>query len=210
MGENIYPTLPNYETSNVQGVNPTNFRLQQISEIKKYFESEIENRKSTKKKYKKAFNTLTGLSHTFGVIGAGSTVVSMTSLANLVTAPVGFALGGIALVSSCVAVGLTQSKNYILKKLEKHEKITTLAISKLNTINDLVSKSLTDGHITQEEYTIILGEKEKYTELKNAVRNKAKQTTSDGVNIEEMKKTFLEEGKKLAQSEMITKLTKQD
>ena len=205
MGENIYPTLPNYETSNAQGVNPTHFRLQQISEIKKYFESEIESRKSTKKKYKKAFDTLTGLSHTFGVIGAGSTVVSMTSLANLITAPVGMALGGLAIVSSCSAIAITQAKKYIFKKLEKHEKITTLAISKLNTINDLVSKSLTDGHITQEEYTIILGEKEKYTELKNAVRNKAKQTTSDGVNIEEMKKTFLEEGKKSIFISLISK-----
>ena len=197
---NLYPTLPNYE-------NPTNFRLQQISDIKKFFENEIEHSKSTRKKYKKAFETLSGLSYTFGVLGGGSTVVGMTSLSGVISAPIGLGIGGLALVSSLLTVAFTKGKDYISKKLEKHEKIATLAISKLNTINDLVSKSLTDSHISQEEFSIILKEKEKYIELKNAVRNKTKQTTSEGVNVDEIKKVFLEEGKKLAQSEMIKKLT---
>jgi hypothetical protein len=41
--------------------------------------------------------------------------------------------------------------------------------------------------------------------MKNAIRKKQRESSS-GVDVEQLKNTFLEEGKKLAQSEMIEKL----
>jgi hypothetical protein len=43
--------------------------------------------------------------------------------------------------------------------------------------------------------------------MKNSIRKKQRETTS-GVDVEQLKRTFLEEGKKLAQTEMIEKLKK--
>jgi inorganic pyrophosphatase len=53
----IYQTLP------VLQENPQFFRLTQISEIKKYFEDEIEFRRKLFSKYKKAFDVITGINH---------------------------------------------------------------------------------------------------------------------------------------------------
>jgi hypothetical protein len=71
-----------------------------------------------------------------------------------------------------------------------------LAISKLNTINDLVSKAITDSHISTEEFTLIIREKEKYIySMKNAIRKKQRESNQN-IYVEQLKKTFLEEGKK--------------
>jgi hypothetical protein len=51
--QKIYPELP----------NPQNFRLMQITEIKKFLEEEIEFRRKIFSKYKKAFDIMTGASH---------------------------------------------------------------------------------------------------------------------------------------------------
>ena len=47
-------------------------------------------------------------------------------------------------------------------KIEKHEKIAILAGSLLNTISSLISKALSDGSISDEEYSLILLECETF------------------------------------------------
>ena len=52
----VYPDLSSYNVMpQQQQVNPQHFRLQQICEIKKFFEDEAENRRKIYSKYKKAF-----------------------------------------------------------------------------------------------------------------------------------------------------------
>jgi hypothetical protein len=72
-----------------------------------------------------------------------------------------------------------------------------LAVSKLNTINDLISKALHDSHVSTEEFTLITKEKEKFITMKNVIRKKQRESSS-GVDVEQLKNTFFEEGKKLA------------
>ena len=43
-------------------------------------------------------------------------------------------------------------------KIRRHEAIRILAISKLNTISDLISKALDDNQITDEEFKMISSE----------------------------------------------------
>ena len=194
----LYPDLPQIDAlGSIQ--NPMNFRLKQISDVKVFFEEEIEYRRKLYSKYKKAFSAITGVSHflNFTSIAAGS--VGVSALAGVVTAPIGIALGSVTIATSLISTGLNIEKKKILKKLSKHEKIHTLAISKLNTINDLVSKALTDSLITSEEFTLINKEKEKYIGLKNTVRKDHRTVSNVDVDAETLKKTFLEEGKKLAQ-----------
>jgi hypothetical protein len=117
------------------------------------------------------------------------------------------ALGGITIGSAYLLSLFGWQKKSAVTKLAKHEKVGMLAVSKLNTINDLVSKAITDLHISTEEFTLIIREKEKYISKKNAIRKKQRETSSN-IYVEQLKKTFFEEGKKLAPNEMIEKLKK--
>ena len=51
-------------------------------------------------------------------------------------------------------------------KLEKYKKIAMLAVSALNTISSLISKALSDGSISDEEYSLILLEFQTFTRKK--------------------------------------------
>jgi hypothetical protein len=75
-------------------------------------------------------------------------------------------LGGVTIGSAIVSSGLSWGKYNISKKLSKHEKIGMLAVSKLNTINDLISKVLNDSHISSEEFSLITKEKETFITMK--------------------------------------------
>ena len=50
-------------------------------------------------------------------------------------------------------------------------KFLLLAISKLNSMETLVSQALTDMEISQKEFFTILKEKDKYEKMKENVRN---------------------------------------
>ena len=66
----------------------------------------------------------------------------------------------------------------IIKKLEitrnkkkKHNKIVTLAISKLNSIGKLVSQALIVLETSHERYKTIISEEENYKKMKESIRN---------------------------------------
>ena len=50
--------------------------------------------------------------------------------------------------------------------------IVTIAESKLNTIQNHVSKAIQDGCISQEEFVLISEERSKYLEMKENIRTK--------------------------------------
>lgn len=60
-----------------------------------------------------------------------------------------------------------------------------MAECKLNSIKDLISKSLTDGQISAEEFKSVLDELEKYNKMKENIRTKQTQTV---LNDSERKK----------------------
>ena len=56
------------------------------------------------------------------------------------------------------------------------EKTYTLALAKLNSVSELVSKALTEKRISDSEFAIILREVQKYHELKAEIRDGVKKT----------------------------------
>jgi hypothetical protein len=150
----------------------------------------IEFRRKIFSKYKKAFGIMTGFNNflNFTSVVAGS--VGVSALAGVITAPLGLTLGGATIGSACLSSVLGWQKKTAVTKLAKHEKVGMLAVSKLNTINDLVSKAITNSHISTEEFTLIIREKEKYISMKNAIRKKQRETSSN-IDFEQLRKTFL-------------------
>ena len=153
---NIYPVLPTAPTD--EGHSPSTsghvYRLQKISEIQKEIENERERRNKLSKKYHRAVriisivdSVLLGSTITLGAIGIGF-------LTTIIAAPVVIASEVIALGAGLLSVIGGQVNKNLNLKAEKHEKIKVLADSKLNTINDYISKALIDGDISEKEIRV--------------------------------------------------------
>ena len=57
-------------------------------------------------------------------------------------------------------------------KTKKHNKIRTLADTKLNTIDEYVSEAIEDGDISHKEFVLINSELKKFNESKEKIRAK--------------------------------------
>ena len=122
-------------------------------------------------------------------VGLGSLSAGLSS-ATLATALTGFgivaspALAGVATVFGLLSAEFTVVSKRLEKKVTKHEKIYTLAVAKLNSVAELVSKALTDKRISDSEFTIILREVQKYHELKAAIRDGDKKTKTENKEVQ--------------------------
>ena len=105
-----------------------------------------------------------------GGIAAGT--VGVASLASVVASPVGFVFEGVAIGLGGAAVVVKYARHKITKKIKKHDEIRVLAESKLNSIDNHVSKAIEDGCINQEEFLLISEERNKYSEIKENIRTK--------------------------------------
>ena len=55
-------------------------------------------------------------------------------------------------------------------KKKEHNKIVILVRSKLNSIENKISKALMDNEISHEDFETIINEEKKYRELKESIR----------------------------------------
>ena len=66
--------------------------------------------------------------------------------------------------------------NITRNKKKKHDKILTLAKSKLNSIEALISEALIDMDISHEDFVTLLKEKDKYEKMKGNLRSENKES----------------------------------
>ena len=165
MEEKIYPRLPTAPVS-------SDYRLQKINEIENYLENQSENRKHISKKYRKANKIINSADATLSTATIGLGIGGVALLTTIVAAPV-------VLIMESASIGtgfLCVIAKYVNKKLkakeEKHKQIHILAESKLNTIHSHISKAITDGYISDEEFKLILEEAEKYRLMKEDIQKK--------------------------------------
>ena len=158
---NLYPDLSTEGTSIED--NGQNYRLQKLSEIEKTLINERDMRKSLYKKYKRGINITDGVD---------TCLIS----ASVITAGVGFAapimlpLEIAAVVCGSLGVCVKLVRRRLHAKAQKHYEIKTMAETKLNTIKDLISKALQDGQISEIEFKMVLNEMEKYSKLKQEIK----------------------------------------
>ena len=172
------PNLPLYPELPVE--DGQNYRLQKITEIEKTLVKEKEKRKSLYKKYKRGVNATdgvdTGLIST-SVVLAGVGIAVPFLIPIQISAVVCGSLGGL--------VKLVRRK--LTTKSKKHYEIKTMAECKLNSIKDLISKSLTDGRISENEFKLVLDELEKYNKMKENIKSK-NLNVKEKINDDERKK----------------------
>ena len=182
MKEKIYPELPTIreQPSAPNVVNGGSddrghsYRLNIIREIQAFLEGEIKNREAFSKKYFRIAKVVNMVDNALITITIGAEGTGAVLLATGVGAPIALALG----ISGVVTVAVSLLGNIFSKKAttkaEKHLKIKTLAIAKLDTIASHISKAMMDNFISDEEFKLIMEEMEKYKALKEDIRNKAK------------------------------------
>ena len=177
---NVLPSAPAYSEAQSQELlypmhelaqlKAEDFRLKKINDLLKELSDEAEHYRQVAKKYKRSRSMV----HT-SAVGLGSLSVGLSSGA-LATALAGFgivaspALAGVATVCGIASVGFAAASKRLERKVTKHEKIYTLALAKRNSVNELVSKALTDKQISDVEFTIITREVDKYHTLKAEIR----------------------------------------
>ena len=182
MKEKIYPTLP---TIREQPTAPNvvnrgsddrghSYRLKIIREVQEFLEEEIKKRDAFSKKYFRIAKVVNMVDNGLIVITLGAEGTGAFLLSTGVGAPFALALG----ISGVVTGAISLIGNIFSKKAttnaEKHLKIKTLAMAKLDTIASHVSKAMMDDFINDEEFKLIMEEMEKYKTLKEDIRSNTK------------------------------------
>ena len=182
MKEKIYPELP---TIREQPTAPNvvnggsddrghSYRLKIIREVQEFLEEEIKNREAFSKKYFRIAKVVNIVDNTLITITIGAEGTSAVLLSTGVGAPFALALGISGVVTGAISlIGNIFSKK-ATTKAEKHLKIKTLAMAKLDTIASHISKAMMDNFISDEEFKLIMEEMNKYKALKEEVRNNTK------------------------------------
>ena len=128
----------------------TNFRLNKISKIENYFNSEINQRKSCSKKLSKyvaVFDYIDKVLIVLSAINGGDCIFSSVSV---VGAPIGIAGAGFTLIVSILTGIIEKLLNITRNQKKKHDKILMLAKIKLSSIENLVSQALIDMELSMK------------------------------------------------------------
>ena len=173
------------------------YRLAKIVEIQKEIETERDKRAGLNEKYRKGVRIINVVDTISDLVALASTASTIAVLSTIVAAPVAVALQGLAVGAGVFSmIGRVVNRKFTLK-VEKHEKIKTLAVVKLNTISDYVSKALEDGYISDDEYSLILNELTKFNEMKEEIRSETKVSIDKEPGIREtMTESFKNVGEK--------------
>ena len=182
MKDKIYPELPAIR-ENPSAPNVVNggsddrghsYRLKIIREVQEFLEEEIKKRDAFSKKYFRIAKVVNMVDNGLITITIGAEGTSAVLLSTGVGAPFALALGISGVVTGAISlIGNIFSKK-ATTKAEKHLKIKTLAMAKLDTIASHISKAMMDNFISDEEFKLIMEEMNKYKALKEEIRNNTK------------------------------------
>ena len=178
MASNVLPTAPAFEETETQTTlypvlqtqPDNNFRMQKANEVSKYLSDEVSHYRLVAKKYKRTKTIINYASFSAGGISGFLSAGSVAAAFTVIGAPATIHIGCVASLFGLTAAGLTGFYKKLEPKLIKHCKIMTLALSKCDTVNRILSKSLIDGKISDSEFQSILDEKESYRIQKEILR----------------------------------------
>ena len=149
----------------------TKFRLDEINEIKDYLNSEIKERKDIIKKISKYIVAFDYAGKLFITLSASFGTLSIVSHATIVGIPAEIAGASLTLIFTVTTGVVKKLLNITRKKKKKDNKIIALARSKLNIIEALISRALTDFDKSHEEFSKIIYEKNNYEQIRDDIKS---------------------------------------
>ena len=145
----------------------TKYRLDEINNIKEYFNTELKERKDVIKKIGKYIVAFDYADKVFITLSASFGTLSIASYATVVGIPAGIAGASVTLIFTVT----TSVVKTLLNITRKNNKIIALARSKLNIIENLISQALIDFKITHEEFSKIIYEKNNYEQIIDNIKS---------------------------------------
>ena len=206
----LYPELPAgpAETQSVNNTPPDQyFPLQEISRLRKHLEDEKDKRSQLYKKYRRGINAVDAADTALISASMGMGIGGVGLLTTVIAAPVVLGLEIAALGCGLLGVAGKFIGRRLSVKAKKHDEVRVLAESKLNTIADHVSRALTDGQISDEEFRLIIDEVQKYTQMKAEIRTGAQKAHAAVTLDEETKNSLIQQGRDEARASLMEKLT---
>ena len=123
------------------------------------------------------------------ILSSSAVSVSLTG----VGIAIGASVGVTGLICGIASVITASGAKKVSKKVIKHEKTLAICESKVNSIKDRISKAQRDNKISDEEFSSILSEVDKYNELKSAIRAKYRRSKeANEAYVEDLKNRFVQ------------------
>jgi len=204
--DKIYQEIPSAPTDDNDhpAAQHQAYRLKKIDEAERFLRDEVSYRDTQAKKCKRRGNAT--------MIGDTSIITTITALevGSIVTLTTGVGIPiSVALASAGLALGLGsaiihKTQKIFNSKAKKHDKIKTLAESKLDSISGIVSRAVEDAHISHEEYRFVLREIEHYRKIKQQIRTKSKRVTS--TITAEQREAILAQGREQGKQDFLRKI----
>ena len=201
--EKIYPDIASAPTDDGPQQSQ-NYRLKKIEEAEKFLRDEAEKRGKLAKQFKRRVIAST-ISDTSLITAI--TILEVASVATLTTgvgAPISIVLASAGLLFGLGSGVIHKTQKVFESKSKKHDKIKTLAESKLDSISNLVSKAIENAHISHEEYQFILNEVEHYRVMKEQIRTKSKKI-ADAITAEQ-REAILAQGREEGKQDFLRKI----
>jgi hypothetical protein len=181
------------------------YRLQKVCEIQKRLEEERDQRSALYKKYRRGVNAVDGVDTALVAASLGMGAAGVGLLTTIIAAPIVLGLEVAAVACGLAGMAGKFVSRRLLVKAKKHDEVRVLAEAKLNTISAHVSKALIDGHVSDEEYGLILDEMGKYSQMKADIRAQGHKTHTAALD-EATKSQLIQQGREEARTSMLKKL----
>ena len=203
----LYPELPITDDGNVADGTPQRpdqyFRLQEISRLRKQLEDEKDRHSQLYKKYRRGINAVDAVDTALLSASVGMGIGGVDLLSTIIAAPVVLGLEVAALGCGLLSTAGKFVRRRLSVKAKKHDEVMILAGSKLNSISDHVSRALTDGQISDEEFLIVVDEVHKYNQMKAKIWARAKKAHA-AVTLDE--EALIQRGRDEARASFMKKL----
>ena len=112
----------------------------------------------------------------------GLSTVSVVFLSTVIASPAVTVIEAVSLGAVLLFIVGGFVGRHLILKAEKHRKIKLIADKKFNVIIDLVSKALDDETISDEEFSLVLSELDKFFDKKEKIRLEAKSSEESLIN----------------------------
>ena len=155
-----------HEIDQTKLTDQTKFRLYKIKKIENCFINDINQQREYSKKLSKYVTIFDYIDKILIVLSATTGGISIFSFTTIIGAPVGIISASFTLIFSLTTGIIKKLLNMTINKKKKHDQLLMLAESNFNSIETLISRALGDLDISDEEFIMILKEKDKYEKMK--------------------------------------------
>ena len=141
------------EIDEIDGNDGHIYRLKKIDEIQEILTAERDKRNELSAKYNTGVNIIGVIDNCLGITAIELGITGVGLLSIIVAAPAVIGKEAVSIVMGLLRIVGNHAIKKMSLKIEKHEKITMLAVSALNIISSLISKALSDDSISDDEYS---------------------------------------------------------